>query len=338
MTVLLTGGAGYIGSHTALTLLEEGWDVVVADNLANSSAESLRRVEEITGRKLRFYEMDIADRSALRRVFEENDIAAVIHFAGLKAVGESVKEPLRYYRVNLDATLSLLECMAEYKTRSIVFSSSATVYGEGTPPFIEGVSPRGCTNPYGWTKYMIEQIITDAAAANGFSAVLLRYFNPVGAHPSGRIGEDPQGVPNNLMPYIAQVACGRREKLTVFGGDYPTPDGSCIRDYIHICDLAEGHSRALSYALEHEGVEAINLGRGKGVSVLELVHAWEAANEMELPHVIGARRPGDIPENYADASLAEKLLGWRATRSVEDMCRYTWNWQRNNPYGYGSAD
>jgi len=312
--------------------------VVVADNLINSSAEALQRVEELAGRKLRFYKIDVEDREALCRVFEENDIAAVIHFAGLKAVGESVVQPLHYYRVNLDATLSLLECMAEYKTRSIVFSSSATVYGEGTPPFIEDVSPRGCTNPYGWTKYMIEQIITDAAAVNGFSAVLLRYFNPVGAHPSGRIGEDPQNIPNNLMPYIAQVACGRREKLTVFGGDYPTPDGSCIRDYIHICDLAEGHSRALSYALSHEGVKTVNLGRGKGVSVLELVHAWESANGMKLPCVIGERRPGDIPASYADAALAEKLFGWRAQRSVEDMCRDAWNWQRQNPQGYGSSD
>ena len=334
MAVLLTGGAGYIGSHTALTLLEQGEDIVVADNLCNSSEESLRRVQEITGKKLRFYQADVASRSDMEELFSREPIESVIHFAGLKAVGESVEQPLRYYRVNLDCTLTLLECMAGHGVKNLVFSSSATVYGDGRPPFREGDPTPGCTNPYGWTKLMIEQIITDAAAADsGLSAVLLRYFNPVGAHPSGRIGEDPRGIPNNLMPYIAQVASGRREKLTVYGDDYPTPDGSCIRDYLHVCDLAEGHGRALAYARAHSGVEIINLGRGQGVSVLEMVEAWGRANGP-IPYEIGPRRSGDIPVSCANVDKARELLGWEGRRDVEDMCRDSWNWQRNNPLGY----
>ncbi len=335
MTVLLTGGAGYIGSHTALSLLEAGYDVVAADNCCNSSPESLRRVEELTGKRARLYQIDVTDRKALSRVFAENEIGAVLHFAGLKAVGESVEQPLRYYRCNLDCSLTLLECMAEAGVKNIVFSSSATVYGQCEPPVSETSGPLVGTIPDGWTKLMIEQIITDAAAADpGMSAVLLRYFNPVGAHPSGRIGEDPQGIPNNLMPYISQVASGLRERLTVFGNDYPTPDGTCIRDYIHICDLAEGHVKALEYALEHRGTEVFNLGRGEGVSVMEIISAWNKANHMELPYVIGPRREGDIPVNYAVASKAERMLGWKATRGVEDMCRDAWNWQSHNPRGY----
>lgn len=334
MKALLTGGAGYIGSHTALALLEQGWEVVAADNCCNSSPIAIERVEELTGKSIRFYPIDVADKAALSALFRQEEIDAVIHFAGLKAVGESVQRPLRYYQVNLGSTLNLLECMIEAGVKHIVFSSSATVYGAQEPPLRETEERLGCSNPYGWTKLMIERIITDTAAAHGLSAVLLRYFNPVGAHPSGRIGEDPQGIPNNLMPYISQVASGRREKLTIFGNDYPTPDGTGVRDYIHICDLAEGHCRALDYCLTHPGTEIFNLGRGSGISVLELVQAWNRANHMELPYVIGPRRAGDIAVCYADPSKAQELLGWKATRSVEDMCADAWNWQRQNPRGY----
>lgn len=335
MQILLTGGAGYIGSHTALTLLEAGWEVVAADNYVNSSPESIRRVEELTGKSVKLYECDVTDRAALTRVFDENDIGAVIHFAGLKAVGESVSIPQKYYRTNIDSTLTLLECMKEHDVNTIVFSSSATVYGAGTPPFSEDTKELGCTNPYGWTKLFIERILTDCAAADPkLSVVLLRYFNPVGAHSSGRIGEDPQGIPNNLFPYVSQVASGVREKLTIFGSDYPTPDGTCIRDYIHVCDLAEGHEKALRYALEHRGTEIFNLGTGNGISVAEIVQAWNRANHMELPVVIGPRRAGDAPVSFADPRKARALLGWEAVRSVDDMCRDAYNWQRQNPHGY----
>ena len=334
MAVLLTGGAGYIGSHTALALLEHGEEIIVADDLSNSSEESLRRVQELTGKSLRFYKLDVADSKALNALFEAEQIESVIHFAGLKAVGESVAQPLRYYRVNLGCTLTLLECMIRHGVKNLVFSSSATVYGEGTPPFRETDPTPGCTNPYGWTKLMIEQIIRDTAAANALSAAILRYFNPVGAHPSGRIGEDPQGIPNNLMPSIAQVAAGRRDHLMVFGNDYPTPDGTTLRDYLHVCDLAEGHLSALAYCRSHQGAEVFNLGRGQGVSVMEMVLAWNKANDMSLPYTMEPRRPGDVAESYANADKARELLGWEAVRSVEDMCRDTWNWQKNNPMGY----
>ena len=334
MSVLLTGGAGYIGSHTAVSMIEAGEKIVVADNLCNSSREALRRVEELTGTSIPFYEIDIRDAEAMNAMFEKEEIESVIHFAGLKAVGESVEKPLLYYRNNLDSTLTLLETMQRFGVRNIVFSSSATVYQEGDVPFSEE-SPLGCSCPYGWTKFMIEQILRDAADGQ-LSAVLLRYFNPVGAHPSGRIGEDPNGVPLNLMPYICQTASGKRDKLTVFGNDYPTRDGTGERDYLHICDLAEGHVAALQYCRNHRGAEAINLGRGKGVTVLELIEAWNRANDMELPYVIGPRRDGDIAVIYARADKAKALLGWEARRSVEDMCRDAWNWQQKNPDGYES--
>ena len=334
MSVLLTGGAGYIGSHTAVSMIEAGEKIVVADNLCNSSVESLRRVEELTGTAIPFYEIDLRDEAAMNALFEKEAIESVIHFAGLKAVGESVEKPLLYYRNNLDSTLTLLETMERFGVRNIVFSSSATVYLDGHAPFDEE-SPLGCTCPYGWTKFMIEQILRDAAAAGKLSAVLLRYFNPVGAHPSGRIGEDPSGVPLNLMPYISQTASGKRERLTVFGNDYPTRDGTGERDYLHVCDLAEGHVAALRYCRNHAGAEAINLGRGQGVTVMELIEAWNRANDMTIPYVIGPRRPGDIAISYAKADKAKALLGWEAKRSVEDMCRDAWNWQRQNPNGFG---
>ncbi len=336
MKVLLAGGAGYIGSHTALALLNAGHDVVIVDNYSNSSPESVRRVEELTGKKIASHAADVRDSSALLDILRAAPVDSVIHFAGLKAVGESVRVPLAYYRNNIDATLSLLECMAKADVRNIVFSSSATVYGEDAPvPYVETM-PRGkCSNPYGWTKSMIEQILEDAAAADGnLSVVLLRYFNPVGAHESGRIGEDPQGIPNNLMPYISQVAVGRRECLRIFGGDYPTPDGTCRRDFIHVMDLAEGHARALEYGAGRHGVEVFNLGTGVPYSVLEMVHAFEKACGAPLKYVIGDRRAGDLPEFWADAQKAKDILGWQAQHSLTDMCRDAWNWQKNNPMGY----
>ena len=337
-TVLLAGGAGYIGSHTAVELLNAGYDVVVADNYSNSSPESIHRVEKITGETVTSYEVDICNHDALRNIFQNYHIDAVIHFAGLKAVGESVQKPLMYYRNNIDTTLALLETMKEFDVKNIIFSSSATVYGEENPiPYLETM-PRGtCSNPYGWTKAMMEQIFEDAAKADpNLSVVLLRYFNPIGAHPSGMIGEDPNGIPNNLMPFITQVAVGKREKLTVFGNDYPTPDGTCRRDYIHVVDLALGHVKATDYVLNHSGVEVFNLGAGVPYSVLEIVTAFEKANGVKVPYVIGDRRFGDIPEFYANADKAAKVLGWKTERSLEDMCRDSWNWQKNNPNGYGS--
>ncbi len=336
MIVLLAGGAGYIGTHTAVEFLNAGYDVVIADNLYNSKREAVRRVEEITGKKVGFYEIDVCDREALEQVFTEHPIDAVVHFAGLKAVGESVAQPLRYYRNNLDSTITLLEVMKEHGCHNFVFSSSATVYGTPpTVPFYETMPLGSCTNPYGWTKWMIEQILRDACVADPeLSVVLLRYFNPIGAHESGRIGEDPQGVPNNIFPYITQVAVGRRPQLTVFGNDYETPDGTCIRDYVHITDLAKGHVAAVPYAQEHKGAETINLGTGRGTSVLEMVHAFEKANGVKIPHVIGPRRPGDNAVSYANADKAAELLGWHAEKNIEDMCRDGYRWQTMNPMGY----
>ena len=335
-TILLAGGAGYIGSHTAVELLEAGYDVVIADNYSNSCPESIKRVEEITGKSVKSYEVDIKDKAKLETVFTENKIDAVIHFAGLKAVGESVSMPVLYYRNNIDTTLTLLECMEKFGVNNIIFSSSATVYGEENPvPYTEEMQRGNCSNPYGWTKAMMEQILEDAAKANkDLSVVLLRYFNPIGAHPSGKIGEDPQGIPNNLMPYVAQVAVGRRECLTIFGNDYPTPDGTCRRDYIHVVDLAKGHVKAIDYVFGHKGTEIFNLGTGTPYSVTEIVETFEKVNDMKINHVYGDRRAGDLPESYANADKALNILGWKTEKTLADMCRDTWNWQKNNPNGY----
>ena len=326
MNILLTGGAGFIGSHTAVELLNAGHDVIIVDNLYNSSAKAVERVEELTGKRVKFYCADACDHDAMDRIFSENKVDAVIHFAAYKAVGESVAKPLEYYRNNLDSTLTLLEVMAEYGCTRLVFSSSATVYGPENPvPYAETMPAHLATNPYGWTKIMIEQMLCDyAAAAPGFTAVLLRYFNPIGGHASGLLGDDPNGIPNNLMPYIARVAAGKLERLTVFGDDYPTPDGTCLRDYLHVVDLAKGHLKALEYAAEHTGAEAFNLGTGSGVSVLELVHAFEKANGVRIPYVIGPRREGDLACCWADTKKAKEILGWTAEKSVEDMCRDSW--------------
>ena len=331
MKVLVTGGAGYIGSHTCVELLEAGHEVIVVDDLVNSQVTALENVEKITGKRPAFYETDAADKAAMQRIFAEHRPDAVIHFAGLKAVGESCRIPLRYYRNNLDTTLTLLEVMAEYNCRRIVFSSSATVYGGNNPvPLTEDMPVGGCTNPYGWTKYFIEEILRSTAAADEtLSVVLLRYFNPIGAHESGLIGERPNGVPNNLMPYITQVAAGIREKLSVFGDDYPTVDGTGVRDYIHVMDLARGHVAALGYAEAHTGTEVFNLGTGRGTSVLELVHAFERANGVTIPYVVTPRRPGDVAACYAGTEKAARMLHWRAEKSVEDMCRDAWRWQQH---------
>lgn len=335
-TVLLAGGAGYIGSHTALALLEAGYDVVVADNFCNSSPESIERVEALTGKKAALYEADVCDPKALRRIFQEQQIGAVIHFAGLKAVGESVAKPLMYYRNNIDTTLSLLEVMQEFGVNKFIFSSSATVYGEKNPiPYLETMPRGACTNPYSWTKSMMEQILEDTAKANpDFSVILLRYFNPIGAHESGMIGEDPQGIPNNLMPYVTQVAVGKRECLTIFGNDYPTPDGTCRRDYIHVVDLAKGHVKAIDYIFQHKGTEIFNLGTGIPYSVTEIVETFERVNGVKVNHVYGARRAGDLPEFYANSDKARDVLGWTAEKTLDDMCRDSWNWQKKNPNGY----
>ena len=336
MNVLLTGGAGYIGSHTAVEMIAAGHSVVIADNFCNSCPEAVRRVEEITGVKIPLYEIDVADKDALDRLFIEAKPDAVVHFAGLKAVGESCKMPVEYYRNNLDSTLTLLEVMRIHGVKNIIFSSSATVYGSVSKvPATEDAPTGNCTNPYGWTKYMIEQILTDTAAADpALRVVLLRYFNPVGAHESGRIGEMPTGIPNNLMPYISQVAVGKLKELSVYGDDYPTPDGTGVRDYIHVVDLAKGHVAALAYSAKHTGVEAFNLGTGKGTSVLELVNTFSRVNNVPVPYRVTERREGDIAENYADPTKAFKLMGWKAEKTLEDMCRDTWRWQKNNPAGY----
>lgn len=340
MKILLAGGAGYIGSHTAVSLLGAGHEVIIADNYSNSSPEAVRRVEQISGKKVRAYEADVKDRKAMSEIFHSSPMDCVIHFAGLKAVGKSVEYPTAYYRNNIDTTLTLLECMAESGVQNFVFSSSATVYGaENEIPYAETMRRKNCSNPYGWTKYMMEQILEDAARANpALSVVLLRYFNPIGAHESGRIGEDPQGIPDNLMPYIAQVAVGRRDHLTIYGKDYPTPDGTCRRDYIHVMDLAEGHLKAVEYASKHRGVEVFNLGTGTPYSVLEIVKAFEKASGVVIPYVFGGERDGDLPEFWAVAKKAREVLGWRAVRTLEDMCRDTWNWQKNNPNGYDAQE
>ena len=336
MKVLLAGGAGYIGTHTAVQLLKGGYEVVVVDNYDNSCPEAVKRAEELAGGKIALYEADIQDREAVQAILAKEQPETVIHFAGLKAVGESVAKPLKYYRNNINTTLSLLEAMAETGVQRIIFSSSATVYGEQNPAPYNEEMPKGlCTNPYGWTKSMMEQILADAATANPeLGVVLLRYFNPIGAHESGRIGEDPQGIPNNLMPYVSQVAVGRREQLTVFGGDYDTPDGTCLRDYIHVMDLADGHVKAVEFAAGHKGVEIFNLGTGKPYSVLDIVNTFQQVNDVKVNYVIGPRRAGDLPVCYADATKAKKVLGWEAKRTLADMCRDSWNWQKNNPDGY----
>lgn len=335
MAILVTGGAGYIGSHTCVEMQNAGYDVVVADNLDNSSSESLKRVEKITGKAVKFYKTDVRDKEALRKIFNENSIEAVIHFAGLKAVGESVQKPIMYYDNNLINTITLLEVMNEFGVKKIVFSSSATVYGVATQmPLKEGM-PLGAINPYGRTKLFIEDILRDLYIAdNEWTIALLRYFNPIGAHKSGTIGEDPKGIPNNLMPYISQVAVGKLEKLHVFGNDYNTVDGTGVRDYIHVVDLAVGHVKAIEWTLKNKGCEPFNLGTGNGTSVLQLRNAFIKATGVDVPYVIDPRRPGDPDEVYADASKANTVLGWKAEHSVEEMCEDTWRWQKNNPNGY----
>lgn len=336
MKVLLSGGAGYIGSHTAIELRSAGHDVVIVDNFSNSKPEVLRRLEKITGAPFAFHCADVCDKAAMDKIFAEEKPEAIIHFAGYKAVGESVEKPLEYYRNNLDSTLTLLELMKKYGVHNIVFSSSATVYGApDSVPINESAAVGRCTNPYGWTKYMIEIILKDACKADpALSAVLLRYFNPIGAHESGLIGEDPQGIPNNLMPYITQVASGRLEKLHIFGNDYDTPDGTGVRDYIHVVDLARGHVCAIKYAAENKGADVINLGTGKGYSVLEMVKTFSEVSGVNIPYEINARRAGDIAECYADPTKAKEKLGWVAEKNLRDMCRDSWRWQKNNPHGY----
>lgn len=335
MAILVTGGAGYIGSHTVVELLNEDYEVIIVDDFSNSHPTVLDRIKELSGKDFRFYELNLLDKNALNTVFEENNIEAVIHFAGFKAVGESVAEPLMYYHNNITGTLYLLEVMKNHNVKNIVFSSSATVYGmDNEAPFSEDL-PTSSTNPYGRTKLFIEHIIKDMFVSDqDWSGVLLRYFNPIGAHESGRIGEDPNDIPNNLMPYITQVAVRKLDSLSVFGNDYDTHDGTGVRDYIHVLDLAQGHLRALDYALENKGVEAVNLGTGEGYSVLDVVHAFENANDIDIPYNIVERRPGDIAVGYADPSKAKDLLHWEAKYNLEDMCRTSWYWQKNNPNGY----
>ena len=336
MAILVTGGAGYIGSHTVVELLNIGKDVVVVDNLSNSSEKSLERVKEITGRDVKFYKADILDKAALEEIFEKENIESCIHFAGLKAVGESVAKPWEYYNNNITGTLVLVDVMKKHGCKNIIFSSSATIYGD--PAFIPITEecPKGiCTNPYGWTKSMLEQILTDIQKAdNEWNVVILRYFNPIGAHISGRIGENPNGIPNNLMPYITQVAVGKLEKLGVFGNDYDTHDGTGVRDYIHVVDLAKGHVKALAKLEKGSGLNIYNLGTGTGYSVLDMVKSFEKANGVAVPYVIKDRRPGDIATCYADASKAKNELGWEAENGIEEMCRDAWRWQKGNPNGF----
>jgi len=336
MKILVTGGAGYIGSHTCVELLTAGHEVIVVDNLSNSSRESLRRVEELTGKQIVFYETDLLDEAGLERLFNEcRDIDGVIHFAGLKAVGESVAEPLLYYNNNIKATLNLCEAMVRHRVNNIIFSSSATVYGNPASVPITEDFPLSCTNPYGRTKLMSEEILADICVAKkDWNVVLLRYFNPVGAHESGRIGEDPKEIPNNLMPYVAQVAVGKLERLSVFGSDYPTKDGTGVRDYIHVVDLAIGHVKALKKIQGNHGLSVYNLGTGKGNSVLEVVDAFSKASGREIPYELTERRPGDIAECFADPGKALNELGWRAERGMQEMCESAWKWQKNNPDGF----
>lgn len=339
-TVLVTGGAGYIGSHTIVELDAAGYDIVVIDNLVNSSRTALARVEELIGKQIPFYEADTRDRSVLETIFTQHTIDAVIHFAGLKAVGESVAQPIEYYDANIAGTLSLLEVMREHNCFSIVFSSSATVYGDPIQIPITEECPKGTpTNPYGWTKWMIEQILVDAHRADErWNVVLLRYFNPIGAHESGRIGEDPNGIPNNLVPYIAQVAVGRRERLAVFGNDYPTPDGTGVRDYIHVVDLAHGHVKALEWMKGRAACEVFNLGTGRGYSVLDVVKAFEGACGHAIAYSIEPRRPGDIARCYSDPTKAAAVLGWTARFDIDRMCADSWRWQSMNPKGYADSE
>ena len=336
MKILVTGGAGFIGSHTVVELQEAGYDVVVMDNLSNSSEKSLERVQKITGKAVPFYKADILDREALEQIFSEQEIGAVIHFAGLKAVGESVEKPWEYYENNIAGTLTLVDVMRKHNVKNIIFSSSATVYGN--PAFIPITEecPKGqCTNPYGWTKSMLEQILSDIQKADPeWNVILLRYFNPIGAHKSGTIGENPNGIPNNLMPYITQVAVGKRQELGVFGNDYNTHDGTGVRDYIHVVDLAQGHVKALKKIEENAGLKIYNLGTGVGYSVLDVVKNFEEATGVKIPYSIKPRRAGDIDSCYADASLAKEELGWEAKYGIREMCEDSWRWQKNNPNGY----
>lgn len=336
MAILVTGGAGYIGSHTVIELQNAGYDVVVMDNLSNSSEVALERVQEITGKPLTFYKADILDREATEEIFTKEKIEAVIHFAGLKAVGESVQKPWEYYNNNITGTLILLDVMRKHNVKNIIFSSSATVYGEPEKVPVTEETPKGsCTNPYGWTKSMLEQILTDIQKADPtWNVILLRYFNPIGAHKSGKIGENPNGIPNNLMPYITQVAVGKLPKLGVFGNDYPTPDGTCIRDYIHVLDLATGHVKALERLKKNAGLDIYNLGTGIGYSVLDVIHNFEAATGITIPFEFKPRRAGDIPVNYSNADKAWKELGWKAQYGIKEMCEDSWRWQSSNPNGY----
>jgi UDP-glucose 4-epimerase len=335
MAILITGGAGYIGSHACVEFLNAGYEIVVLDNFSNSKPEVLKRIKELTGKDFKFYEVDLLDKEKVEEIFNENNIEAVIHFAGLKAVGESVSIPLKYYKNNITGTLNLLEVMQDKKVKKIVFSSSATVYGNPEKVPITEDAPLSATNPYGRTKLFIEYILKDLYVSdNEWTIALLRYFNPIGAHESGRIGEDPNGIPNNLMPYITQVAVGKREKLNVFGNDYNTHDGTGVRDYIHVVDLVIGHIKALEKIMNETGVKVYNLGTGVGYSVLDVVKAFEEANGIKIPYEIVDRRPGDVDQVYADPTKALKELGWKAERNIVDMCRDSWNWQKNNPNGY----
>ncbi|TGY66337.1 UDP-glucose 4-epimerase GalE [Dubosiella muris] len=336
MKILVTGGAGYIGSHTCVDLLEAGYDVVVVDNLSNSSEEALRRVEQIAKRPVTFYKADILDREAIRAILEKENVDAVIHFAGLKAVGESVEKPLEYYTTNIAGTLVLLEEMKKANVKNIIFSSSATVYGSPAEMPITEACPKGtCTNPYGWSKWMIEQMLMDVYTADpSWNVMLLRYFNPIGAHASGLIGEDPKGIPNNLLPYVAQVAIGKLKEVGVFGNDYDTPDGTGVRDYIHVVDLANGHVKALEQIKKNAGLKVYNLGTGRGYSVLDVIHAFEKACGHEIPYAIKPRRAGDIAMCYAQCDLAKDELGWQAQYDLDEMCASSWKWQTMNPDGY----
>ncbi len=335
MNILVTGGAGYIGTHTCVELLNHGHDVVIVDNFVNSEKESIKRVEEITNKKIKFYEIDILNEKALDLVFKSNKIDAVIHFAGLKAVGESVEFPLKYYNNNITGSIVLFETMKKHNVKNIVFSSSATVYGmNNISPLTEDM-PLSTTNPYGTTKMFIERILTDLYNSdNEWSIAILRYFNPIGAHPSGKIGENPKGIPNNLMPFITQVAVGKREKLSVFGNDYNTHDGTGVRDYIHVVDLAKGHLKALEYTMNTNKVEIVNLGTGKGYSVLDIIKAFEEGNNLSIPYEISERRPGDIATCFANTLKAKKILHWETKNTLLDMCKDSWRWQSNNPNGY----
>lgn len=336
MAVLVTGGAGFIGSHTCVELQQAGYDVVVLDNLSNASEVSLQRVEAITGKKVKFYKGDIADRKILQEIFDNEKIDSCIHFAGLKAVGESVEKPWEYYNNNISGTLTLVDVMRKNNCKNIIFSSSSTVYGTPKEVPVTEQTPKGtCTNPYGWTKWMLEQILSDLYVAdNEWNVILLRYFNPIGAHKSGTMGEDPSGIPNNLMPYITQVAVGKRPELGIFGDDYDTPDGTGVRDYIHVVDLADGHVKALKKIEENAGLKIYNLGTGTGYSVLDIVKNFEEATGVKIPYSIKPRRAGDIAINYADASLAKEELGWVAKNGIKEMCEDSWRWQKNNPNGY----